>query len=225
MYVKYSILLFIGGVIGLMSCKNNDNVFKPAAFAHINFVNASTDTLNIYVNGSRQNNNSSIYPAGQSYYLNVPDDLQNYQFKKAGSPVVLFSIPLTLKDSSYTSIYVYGGPAPGTITTNDLLFKYTAFPDTTQIRFINLSPDAGSLDIFVGDTLSFKSQAFKSSTMFGFTGGGKKDVKVYQAGTAVLLKDTSLTFQRGAIYTLFSKGLTGGKGNAAFGVGLVINSN
>jgi len=57
MYVKYSILLFVAGVIGLLSCKNNDNVVKPVAFAHLNFVNASTDTLNIYVNGSRQNNN------------------------------------------------------------------------------------------------------------------------------------------------------------------------
>jgi len=225
MYVKCSILLFVAGVIGLLSCKNNDNVFKPFTFAHLNFVNASTDTLNIYVNGSRQNNNSSIYPNGQSFYLNVPDGQQNYQFKKAGSPVVLFSIPLTLKDSSTTSIYVYGVPASGTITTNDLLFKYSAFPDTTQIRFINLSPDAGNLDVSVGDTLSFKSQAFKSSTSFGFTRGGKKDVKIYQSGSSIPLADTSLTFQPGSIYTLFSKGVIGGKGNAAFGVGLVINSN
>ena len=223
MNIKYSVLFFIAAIMGLASCKNNDEVFTPVVITYVNVVNASTDTLNFYLNGTRQNNGSSISPTSQSFYLTVPDGQQNYQFKKAGGTVVLFSVPLNLKDSVNTSLYVYGESASQTFTTADALISYTAHPDTTQIRFVNISPDAGSLNVTVGDTVSFTSQAFKSSTAFAQTGGGKKEVKVFLAGSVTATIDTPIVFQPGGIYTLYSKGLLKGKGNAAFNVGVAIN--
>src|ERR1700743_611236 len=92
------ILFFIAASMGLASCKNNDNVFPKKVTTQINVVNASADTLNIFLNGTRQNNNSSLFPGGQSFYLNVPAGMLNYQFKKAGASAVLFGVPLTLPD-------------------------------------------------------------------------------------------------------------------------------
>jgi len=222
---RFSVLFFVAGIIGLASCKNNDEVFAPVVSTYLNVVNASADTLNFYLNGTRQNNSSSLYPTGQSLYLTVPAGQQNYQFKKAGAFVNLFSVPLNLKDSTDYSLYVYGASASQTFTTTDVLLTYTAHPDTTQIRFVNISPDAGSLNVAIGDTLSFSSQAFKSSTPFGLTGGGLKEVKITQVGAVTPLKDTIITFQPGFTYTLFSKGLLNGKGNAAFGIGIALNVN
>jgi len=48
----------------------------------LNVTNASTDTLNYYLNGTRVNNASSIYPLGSSGYIGVAVGQQNYQFKK-----------------------------------------------------------------------------------------------------------------------------------------------
>jgi hypothetical protein len=225
MNTRTSILLFVFALSGLFSCKNNDEVFAPKVSAFINVVNASADTLNFYLNGTRQNNTSSLYPGGQSLYITVPDGEQNYQFKKAGGFNVLFNVPLNLQDSTNTSLYIYGESAGQAFTTNDALLSYTAHPDTTQIRFVNVSPDAGSLNVTVGDTLSFMSQAFKSSTAFALIGGGQKEVKITQVGAVSALKDTTIVFQPGGIYTLISKGLLNGKGNAAFGVGVIINAN
>jgi hypothetical protein len=220
---RYTILLFIAAIIGLVSCKNNDEVFPPKVSTFFNVVNASTDTLNFYLNGTRQNNGSSINPNAQSFYLTVPDGQQDYQFKKIGATTILFSVLLNLKDSANTSLYIYGGSASQTFTTNDVLLTYKAHPDTTQIRFVNVSPDAGSLNVTVGDTVSFNSQAFKSSTAFALTGGGKKEVKIFLAGAVTAKIDTNIVFLPGGIYTLYSKGLLNGKGNAIFDVGVATN--
>ncbi|MDB5140419.1 MAG: hypothetical protein JWR12_2335 [Mucilaginibacter sp.] len=224
MNIRCSVFLFIVGLAGFASCKNNDEVIAKPVSTFVNFVNASADTLNFFVNGTRKNT-STIYPGRQSLYLPVPDGQQNYELKKVGNSVFLFSLPLTIADSAYTSIYVYGETASQLFTTADLLLKYKLSPDTTQIRFVNVSPDAGNLTITVGDTIRFVSQAFKTSTAFALTGSGRKTVKVFRTGVATPLQDTAIIFQRGGIYTLISKGLINGKGNAAFGVGVVFNAN
>src|ERR1700730_19135848 len=105
MNIKCSFLLLIIVMIGLSSCKNNDNVFKTVTYTDLTVVNASADTLNFYLNGTRQNNSSSLYPTGNAAHLSLPSGLQNYQFKKAGSSAVLFSVPLNLAATTYYSLY------------------------------------------------------------------------------------------------------------------------
>jgi len=91
------------------------------------------------------------------------------------------------------------------------------------VRFVNASPDAGLLNVFVGDTVNFKSRAYKTSTVFLPTGSGQKEVKIYQVGVATPKVDTVIAFRPGRIYTLFSKGLINGKGNSVFSVGMILN--
>ncbi len=217
---KRSVLLFIGIALGLASCKNNDNVFPKVESTFLMTVNASADSLNMYLNGTRQNNGSTIFPAGSFGYLVEPAGQQNYQFKKAGQFNYLFSLPLNLKDTVNYSLYIYGTSSSQAFTATDVLLPNSTSSDTTQIRFVNASPDAGNLNVTVGDTLSFTNQALKSVTPFEETGSGQKEVKVFQVGSATPKVDTVITFQPGAIYTIFSKGLINGKGSAAFGIGV-----
>jgi hypothetical protein len=216
------LLFFVFVAMGLAACKNNDEVFAPAVSSFFNVVNASADTLNIYLNGTRQNNRSGLSPGGQSYYLIVPAGQQSYQFKKAGNADVLFSRALTLKDSVNYTIYIAGETVDKTFTTIDSLHTDTV-KNTAQVRFVNVSADAGNLDVFVGDTVNFKSRAYKSSSVFLPMRSGQKEVKILQTGTTTLKIDTLITFRAGGIYTLFSRGLVNGAGNKAFKVGVVIN--
>jgi hypothetical protein len=224
---RFLIFVFIIAVFGLASCKNNDEVLPQVIPTELNVVNASADTLNFYLNGTRQNNSSNLFPAGETLYLPVPSGLQTCQFKNIGSFSVLFSVPLTLQgdslDDIYYSLYVGGTTANDAFVTRDLLYQDTV-ANSTQIKFVNASPTAGNLDFYVGDTLNYKSLAFKGATAFLSTGAGLKQVKIYQSGLATPIIDTPITFQPGYIYSLFSKGVVDGKGTAAFDVGLVLNS-
>ncbi|HEY8783341.1 MAG TPA: DUF4397 domain-containing protein [Mucilaginibacter sp.] len=223
MNIRCSILIFIGVITGFVSCKNNDNVFKTVIYTHINIVNASADTLNFYLNGTRQNNTSSIYPTSQSFYLTVPGGTQNYQFKKAGGFTALFNMPLNLKDSTNYSLYVAGETTDQAFSTIDTLLKDTV-QNMSLVRFVNASPDAGSLGVTVGDTVNFKTRPFKSSSVFLPVGSsGLKEIRIYLAGSSIPKIDTTVAIEPNKTYTLFSKGLLNGKSNIAFGLGVAIN--
>jgi hypothetical protein len=224
MSVKCSVLLFVVAVAGLLSCKNNDNVFPPVKLTGITIINAGPDTLNFYLNGTRQNNTSSIYPAGSSGLLLVPSGSQNYQFKKAGQPNLLFSVPLNLSFNTFNSVYLTGESADKAFETIDTIPRIdtAAF---SAVRFVNAAPDAGNLNVTVGDTVNFKSRAFKSSSIFLLTGPGQKEVKIYLPGVAIPKIDTTIMLQPTLSYTLFAKGLLNGTGNSKFGLGILVNQN
>ena len=220
------ILVFIAAITGLYSCKNNDEVLKKVVSTSINVVNASADTLNFFANGTRINNTSPIYPASFSYYLHALAGQQNYEIKKNNNPNVLFSLPLNLTDSVFYSLYVYGESAAKTFMTNDSPLLVPTGADTSLVRFVNASPDAGTLNVMVGDTVAFNASTFKSSSVFLPVGSsGLKEVRIYLAGSSTAKIDTTMNIQPNSTYTIFSKGLLNGKGNAAFGVGLVLNAD
>ncbi|MDB5018521.1 MAG: hypothetical protein JWQ84_3353 [Mucilaginibacter sp.] len=221
MNIRCSVFLFIVALAGFASCKNNDEVIAKQVSSYVNVVNASADTLNFFVNGTRKNNNSGLYPGGQTYYLAVPAGSQNYSFKKAGPsyPNPLFNLALNLKDSVYNTIYVTGESASGAFSTTDSLYTDTV---AAQVRFVNASPDAGILTVTV-NTASFTARAFKTSSVFLPVTGGQNEIKIYLAGASTPKIDTIVTMTNNHGYTLFSKGLLNGKGAAAFNVGVALN--
>jgi len=215
MNIRYTVLF--AAAIAMASCKNNDNVFPKQVSSYLNVVNASADTLNVYLNGTRQNNTTSLFPGGQSLYITVPAGVQNYSFKKAGSPNVLFSVPLNLKDTIHNSIYVTGETAAGSFTSVD-----AAYTDPTHaaLKFVNASPDAGSLDVAVGDSLKFfQGVSFKLVTPLLPVGGGQKRIRVYLAGAANAAIDTTITIVASKSYALFSEGSINNK-NKTFKIGV-----
>jgi hypothetical protein len=223
MNTRVSILFFIAAFAVLASCKNNDNVFPKKVSTALNVINASGDVLNFYINGTRQNN-TTIISGGQSFYLPVPAGTQNYQFKISKSTDVLFSVPLTLRDSVNNSLYVTEATTSRSFSTIDVL-------DTTginlkskaKIRFVNASPDAGDLNVTVGSKVSFTAISYKITAAFALVDAGLTEMKVNLAGSNTAKIDTSITLQAGHMYTLFSKGLLAGKGNARFNVGFALN--
>jgi hypothetical protein len=222
MNIKCLFLLLIITLIGLSSCKNNDNVFAKVTYTDLTIVNASPDTLNFYLNGTRQNNSSNLYPAGNAAHLSLPSGSQDYQFKKAGNSAVLFSVPLNLTANIFYSLYLTGESAGGAFYHADTLYRDT-LPNMATVRFVHAASDVGNLDVYVGDTVNFKNRSFKTTSVFLPIASGPQEVKVFQTGATIPKVDTLLTLQANTIYTLFSKGLINGKGSSAFGIGTVLN--
>ena len=225
MNTRFIIILFIAATIGLSSCKNNDNVFTTKASALYKIINGSSDTLNYYLNGTRQNNGSSMVPGGATFYLAVPEGSENFQFKKNGATDVLFSVPEKLVANANYSLYITGPSTDQTFKTTDILIPDTskAADTLTKARFVNASSDIGNLDVFIGDTLKYQSQVFKTASDFIIFGKGLKRVRVYLAGTSTLEKDTSFVMTDHTIYTIYSYGLKAGKGASKFNVAFTLN--
>lgn len=221
MNIKLPFLLVAILAFGLASCKKTDAPPAAVQTTNLNVTNASTDTLNYYLNGTRVNNASSIYPLGSSGYLGVAVGQQNYEFKSPRSPVVLMSLVLTLDTGKTYSLYVAGRSANLTFSTIDTLVADTG--NLATIRFVNASPDAGKLDVMVGDTVNFKGRAFKTSTVFLPVIAGNKHIRIYQSGSVTPKIDETRMLIAGKVYTLFTKGSLKGTGAAALGTGIVVN--
>src|ERR1700741_2672819 len=108
MNFRLSILFFVLVLCSMAACKQQNNVVPtpPADPPILNVVNATTDTLDYFINGNRQNNYSDIYQDGATNSLYSVFGTANYSFKKAGSQVVLFKQSYTLDTATFYSLFV-----------------------------------------------------------------------------------------------------------------------
>jgi len=229
MNIRLIIGIFTAFIIGLTACKKNDDA--PTVITSIdslNVINASADTVNFYLNGTRLNA-SNLYPGGSSGYYTVPSGLQTYQVKNVFNPAssvvkTLFSLPLTLVPHRYNSLFIGGESASQAFSVIDTLQADTA-AGKCYVRFVNASPDGGKLD-FAAGTVKFSGQEFKAASGFKQVDTASlKLIALYQSGSATPLISGHYPLLVGKSYTFYSKGKPGGTGNAAFSIGVTINYN
>lgn len=221
----YPVILFMIAVAAWACTKGDDLPPDPVPTAGLNVINAVTDikAIDFYLNGTRQNNNSAIYFLTASDYIDVPAGEQQYQFKNDDTVrTLLADIKLNLPkpDSTYTLLVTgqAGNHTLATIFLNDNFLTDTT--NTAKVRLIQASPGTNAYDVFVGDTVSFKNKAFKSTTAFTNVGPGTKVIKVMLAGTTTPLVTDTVSLQPNSFYTVFTKGVRNGTGNNALGLGL-----
>jgi hypothetical protein len=230
MNYRLSFLLLILFLCSLAACKPSDNYIVPASTRQppaLNVINATADTLDYFINGTRQNNYSDIYVNGATNYLYALFGTGSYSFKKAGSQVTLFKQQYTLDTTTFYSIFVCGETSDKTfmVTPADNIPQAVGIDtvaNTAAVRFVNASPNAGSLNVvFTNTSVSLTSCPFKYVSSFFGLKDTVIDVKVYQTGSTQVLKDTSISLFSGQAYTLFSKGTPNALGGKAFGLVLV----
>lgn len=217
-------------IAGLSSCKkNNDAPAVPQLTTNLNLINASADTINFYLNGTRLNKNSNLYPVGSSGYFDVYYGTQNYQVKKIFSTLnnkvqPLFTKSLTLDTSTYYSLFIAGETeADAFLTTDDL--QSDTLENTSLVRFVNASPDEGTFEVSIGDTLRFQDFSYKQQSDFISVASGNRVVKLFHSGSTVPVATLTVPMASEAILTLYAKGKATGKGNAALGIGSTQNGN
>ncbi|MDO3644645.1 DUF4397 domain-containing protein [Mucilaginibacter sp. L3T2-6] len=221
MNLRLTCLFLITAISGLVSCKNNDNVFpQKNPDATFKIINASPNTINYYLNGTRLNNGTSLSTGVATPYIATTAGQQNFGFKLNGSADVLFNWPEKMIDSVNYSLYITGNTADKAFRTRDTLIVDSGF---VSVGFVNAAPNAGALDVSIGDTLRFKAAGFKSQAKYTAVANGDREIKVYKAGTTTLLKDTVCTMNQNSIYTIYTYGTPGATGSSQFGVGITRN--
>jgi hypothetical protein len=232
MNIRIKALFILVVVAGWLSCKKNNDAPTVQLTTKLNVVNASLNTINFYLNGTRLNNTTSYYPGGTLGYLSVTSGIQNYQFKIAGNENVLFTKSLTLDTGKIYSLYISGQTADNAFMTTDVLTADTS--GNALVRFVNASPDSnplvvafegGSTSTTILDTIKFTNVAYKATTDFiKVKGGFSHNVSVYQASSPLNPKrDTTVTLNSGQIYTIYSYGLVGTAGNQGLNTSLIVN--
>ncbi len=212
----------------LTSCKNNNDVLPTAHYSYLNVINATPDTLNFYANGTRINNNSNLFPSGASGYYTVTtlglSSPENYQFKRPATTSVLLNVPLSLDSNYFYSLFVGGLATNQTFSTKDAVYTFSAGnQDTSAVRFVNASPNAGNLDVYINDTLRFSNCAFKSISNFAPAIAGLKTITVCKSGSTTPVFSGQFTLSVSTQYTFFSQGVIGGAGTSAFSLGSMVN--
>lgn len=232
MNYRLSILFLLAVLCGFSACNKQSYIVPnpPGNPPALDVVNATADTLDYFINGTRQNNTSDIYPNGATNYLSALFGTGSYTLKRAGYPAVLFQKNITLDTGKIYSLFVCGLSSDNIFLNTDDFSPVRAI-DTISgmaaIRFVNASPNAGTINFAVTtgskSAVNLTNCAFQYVSPFTALKDTASDVKVYNANTLQLLKDTTISLIAGQNYTLFSKGTPGGKGANAFGMVLITN--
>lgn len=196
-------------VCSILSCNknNSDVVDAPPKAAQVAFYNVVPNGLpiNMYVNGTRQNNNKIDYEYS-SGYMSIRSGQQLISFKTDSlrqdlfTPGVALNIPL---DS--TTIVVAGKSASDLIYTRDTA-KADAVNTKPKFRFVNASSNSPAYDVIINQ-VSIANRAYKSVSAFSRVDAGKVSLKINLAGTSTSLLNTTVTLQASGVYTLFIYGL------------------
>jgi hypothetical protein len=221
MKLKLFVFIIFIGVIAIASCKKgNDDAPETSLKTSINFVNASADTINFYVNGTRLNIAAASYPLASTGYLATPLGEQNYEVKKDRNPNILFNLVLPVDTGKVYSFFVTDNTSANTFTVVDTLQRVDTL---SLIRFVHTSPQAGNIKVEVGDTVKFASSSFKSASLYEHIRPGIKQIRVVNAATGDTLISETRTLQSGRAYTLFTRsGLKATGVKASTGTGLII---
>jgi hypothetical protein len=210
----------------VISCKKNGDLAPNDLTTTLNVINADTNALNVYQNGARLNNTSSLSPGSESGYMSVPFGLKTYQFKIAGATnYIIDGYQLNLDTDATYSLFAAGETADKLFLTTDIapVFSSTAASTQALIRVVNASPGTTNLTISLRDSLTFTNKAFKYISGFSYIGIGTSTIKVYQAGSTTPIVSGTVTLAAGTYYTLFTKGALTGTGKNQLSAVLLIN--
>lgn len=211
-------------IVTLASCVKNDPAVVTGGAVSVNVINASEEVLNFYLNGTRQNSVTGIFPLGANGYTPIPRGNQLLAFRKQFNTAsfkdadTLFTLPVKL--DSVGSTVRYSIFTAGTTRSNAFTILDTLESDSknARLRFVTASPQATAFRVFMNDTLRYTSSKFKAVSTFSPVGNGQKVIKIRPATGDNVLYTSTITLNAGLSYTLFSAG-----SGANFRAGLVLN--
>jgi hypothetical protein len=206
---KYSIIILSLLTIFLTSCKKEAAADGDIAF--ISVYNASPNATTIDFTIDNRRISPGVLTLGQkSTYYGVYEGTWATEVIPSSSPTTGLKRDLALSGGEYISLFVVG-PKDALdyfVVNDDITIKD---PNRAKIKFLNLSPDAGSvyLEVQILNTVTpFETLAYKASSPFqSFDGGIIYTLTLKQATTNTVV-GTPITsqFSPGKLYTVWAKG-------------------
>jgi hypothetical protein len=235
---KNNVLLLVGASLfitmllsGCLKSTPNEPP-KPMAYFSVMHLAPRAPSVEIYFNSEKASNPFTSGSFTDRYY-EVDPGLFSLTFKKAGGDSVVASILPDRYDSlRYYTILLYN--TPDTLVNAEAIYDdYSVLTsDKAYFRFFQMSPDIGDVDVFF-NTDKVQSNRFYADNIFGSSSynefypitNGTYNIYVKKAGVDSVIAQTSATLYNTNAYTIFLKGIPGGSGNNALGVGVLQASN
>jgi hypothetical protein len=205
-----NLMLCMGAAITLASCDiddDNANYVPPvetAAYGVI--VNASPNSgdLFFYADSNQVNNTALSYTGANGYYNFFTGDRVLSIKNTAGDT-------LATKDVTLTAGQYFSAFAVNTFDNIELVTYTDSLQLPSQgrayVRFINLTPDAESIDVEGLNAAFATNLEFKEATEFIEVQSGTYDLNFNDSATEeTLFTDAGVNFYAGHIYTIYTKG-------------------
>lgn len=203
--------LFILTGLVLVSCKKDkkEPIAQTAKVALMISSPGATE-LSLFVDGTKAVTPVLTYNSVVPYLGVTAGTVKEFSFKKKDVADVLDKVSTLLKNgASYTLMFADKSPKTAIIMVEDDLSAPAA--EKAKIRFVNLSPDAPALDLFVGgktDALVTKKAFKEVSTFVNVDPGVDLSFQIKENGkTEVLASLAKFTLEKGKIYTIWARGL------------------
>lgn len=209
------------------SCSKINDDYQPVEVSGLNIIQASPtlELLDVFVDGQRAN--GSEFEFGTKIgYLSAYSGSRTFNVTRRGSLTSLKSLQYTLKPKLGYSLFLVNALANvDYLMLEDNLEKPAA--GKAKVRFINLSPDAGNLNLNVNGAATdvVTNKAFKESSDF-IVIDAADNVTFNIKNTSDNAVATSLSpfkVEDGKIYTIYAKGLKANNDDTRFSAKIFVH--
>jgi len=220
-----ALALVMLGMMGLQSCKK-DEAPVSQDLAYLSVVNTSptSATYNFYLNDAKANGTSALPFEGSVAYFPVNAGDYNAKFTTASNTESVITKKISIaREQVYTLFLIDKGDKLDYLLNTDDLSKTT---EKAFIRFINLSPDAGALDLAIkGGATIVGDKAYKAVSTFVEIDPKAYEFSIKDKGAAdAKFSLASMDIAKGKYYTVIATGLVvPGADGRAFGGKVITN--
>ncbi len=206
-------------IVLLLSCSKQDiNLNTPApSVANVNFIQASPNSspTDFYINNIKINLYSFSYNQF-SDYVKINSGIDTIKFANYSTKVLILSKNFNFEANSAYSVFFTNKPNQQELfILTDTLNKPA--PNSANIRFINVSPDAPAVDLVIkGGSTLVANKGFKGFSSFSpIQGDSNYNLEIHKAGTGIVLATiNNFKLQSNYVYTIWLHGLVSNTSSA-----------
>lgn len=226
--VRKKAFLFLGALafvsVLLSGClkEAQNTTVTPKTYVSLMHLAPRAPAVEVYFDNTKASSAISYGMVSPSYSALEPDAFA-ISFKKAATDSLVASLPTAIYDSlKYYTLLLYNTDPThvGALRIEDDFRNLTS--DRSFYRFFHLSPDIGTVDVYLDNTLIEPGRQYAdnasigSYNMFTSVTPNTHSVVVKKASSdSVIATLSSVTLTAGVPFTLYLKGIVGGTGSNA----------